>query len=159
MSLCLYDIIEVAHWKTPQNKTLNLWKKRCNKCGANCRIVNIWRCQSMPVFSPSPCSRLSLCAAAGQVTSWSRSSKSTGTSSTWVRHQQKKPSEVSGAVPAHVCAPNLHAAAAAAAALFTLQGCLLIYRLFISPEKEPSLSSSANRAVSFITAKPLKEHG
>lgn len=33
--------------------------------------------------------------AAGQVTSWSRSSKNTGTSSTWVRHQHKKPSEVS----------------------------------------------------------------
>lgn len=32
--------------------------------------------------------------AAGQVTSWSRSSKNTGTSSTWVRHQHKKPSEV-----------------------------------------------------------------
>ncbi|CAF90339.1 unnamed protein product, partial [Tetraodon nigroviridis] len=96
-----------------------------------------------------------------QVTSWSRSSKSTGTSSTWVRHQQKKPSEVSGAGPAHACAPNPNAAAAAAAAavLFTLLGCLLIYRLFISPEKEPSLSSSANRAVSVITAKPLKEHG
>lgn len=31
----------------------------------------------------------------GQVTSWSRSSKNTGTSSTWVRHQHKKPSEVS----------------------------------------------------------------
>ncbi|CAJ1063476.1 protein Jade-1 isoform X2 [Xyrichtys novacula] len=29
-----------------------------------------------------------------QVTSWSRSSKNTGTSSTWVRHQHKKPSEV-----------------------------------------------------------------
>ncbi|TKS83120.1 hypothetical protein D9C73_017230 [Collichthys lucidus] len=28
-----------------------------------------------------------------QVTSWSRSSKNTGTSSTWVRHQHKKPSE------------------------------------------------------------------
>lgn len=43
--------------------------------------------------------------------------------------------------------------------LFTLQACLLVYRLFISPEKQPSLSSSANRAVSVITAKPLKEHG
>uniref|UniRef100_A0A669BVD3 Jade family PHD finger 2 n=1 Tax=Oreochromis niloticus TaxID=8128 RepID=A0A669BVD3_ORENI len=30
----------------------------------------------------------------GQVTSWSRSSKNMGTSSTWVRHQHKKPSEV-----------------------------------------------------------------
>nr|XP_015816977.2 protein Jade-1 [Nothobranchius furzeri] len=30
----------------------------------------------------------------GQVTSWSRSSKNIGTSSTWVRHQHKKPSEV-----------------------------------------------------------------
>ncbi|KAI3373882.1 hypothetical protein L3Q82_022454, partial [Scortum barcoo] len=29
-----------------------------------------------------------------QVTTWSRSSKNTGTSSTWVRHQHKKPSEV-----------------------------------------------------------------
>ncbi|KAM9729335.1 protein Jade-1 isoform 2-T2 [Menidia menidia] len=29
-----------------------------------------------------------------QVTSWSKSSKNTGTSSTWVRHQHKKPSEV-----------------------------------------------------------------
>ncbi|CAN9501827.1 unnamed protein product [Ophioblennius macclurei] len=29
-----------------------------------------------------------------QVTSWSRSSKNTGTSSTWVRHQHQKPSEV-----------------------------------------------------------------
>uniref|UniRef100_A0A8C3A9J6 Jade family PHD finger 2 n=1 Tax=Cyclopterus lumpus TaxID=8103 RepID=A0A8C3A9J6_CYCLU len=29
-----------------------------------------------------------------QVTSWSRSSKNTGTSSTWVHHQHKKPSEV-----------------------------------------------------------------
>lgn len=66
----------------------------------------------------------------------------------WVRHQQKKPSEVSGAVPAHICALNLiTTAAAAAAVLFTLQGCLLIYRLFIRPEKEPSLSSSANGAV------------
>uniref|UniRef100_A0A673GTS3 Jade family PHD finger 2 n=1 Tax=Sinocyclocheilus rhinocerous TaxID=307959 RepID=A0A673GTS3_9TELE len=31
---------------------------------------------------------------AGHVTTWSRSSKNTGTSSTWVRHEQKKPSEV-----------------------------------------------------------------
>ncbi|CDQ75912.1 unnamed protein product [Oncorhynchus mykiss] len=30
-----------------------------------------------------------------QVTSWSRSSKNTGTSSTWVRLEHKKPSEVS----------------------------------------------------------------
>lgn len=29
-----------------------------------------------------------------QVTTWSRSSKNTGTSSTWVRHEQKRPSEV-----------------------------------------------------------------
>ncbi|KTF83531.1 hypothetical protein cypCar_00039045, partial [Cyprinus carpio] len=28
------------------------------------------------------------------VTTWSRSSKNTGTNSTWVRHEQKKPSEV-----------------------------------------------------------------
>uniref|UniRef100_A0A8C2E2H8 Jade family PHD finger 2 n=1 Tax=Cyprinus carpio TaxID=7962 RepID=A0A8C2E2H8_CYPCA len=31
---------------------------------------------------------------AGHVTTWSRSSKNTGTSSTWIRHEQKKPSEV-----------------------------------------------------------------
>lgn len=47
----------------------------------------------------------------------------------------------------------------AAAVLFTLRGRLLIYPLFISSEKEQTLSSSANRAVSVITAKPLKGHG
>uniref|UniRef100_A0A673N4J3 Protein Jade-2-like n=1 Tax=Sinocyclocheilus rhinocerous TaxID=307959 RepID=A0A673N4J3_9TELE len=37
---------------------------------------------------------MSLQSLAGHVTTWSRSSKNTGTSSTWVRHEQKKPSEV-----------------------------------------------------------------
>lgn len=36
-----------------------------------------------------------------------------------MRHQQKKPSEVSGALPAHVCGPNLSAAAAAAAVVYS----------------------------------------
>lgn len=62
------------------------------------------------LLSISRLTSLSLCVAAGQVSPWSRSSKSTGTSSTWVRHQQKKPSEVSGAVDAHVRTANVRAA-------------------------------------------------
>lgn len=110
-----------------------------------CSLERHLRC----ICSRCPGSRLSLCVASGQVSPWSRSSKSTGTSSTWVRHQQKKPSEVSGAVHAHVSTANV-----GAAVLFTL-----IHPLFISSEKEQTLSSSANRAVSVITAKPLKGYG
>lgn len=105
------------------------------------------------IFSRSPGSRLSVSVAAGQVMPWSRSSKSTGTSSTWVRHQQKKPSEVSGAAHAHVSAANVIAVyelllcclLCGAVCWFTL--CLSALKrgkLFHPGQIEPSLSSHPN---------------
>lgn len=92
----------------PHNKSTLLLK---HNPSLNVELAQTLECSLLRcICSRSPGSRLSLCVAAGQVSPWSRSSKSTGTSSTWVRHQQKKPSEVSGAVHAHVSTANVSAA-------------------------------------------------